>query len=191
MTLLLWSWMAVAADPCPPTVAQLAQPPDPRLGGPKVIVLQKSLRRLCLYEHGALSVVDGVAGAWPVGTGGVEGPKRRQGDRRTPEGWYRTADKPASQFAGAIRIDYPNADDARAALADGVIDAATARRIEAASAAGTQPPQDTPMGGLILFHGGGASTDWTLGCVALDDADRDALRARLGTGQRAWALLLP
>lgn len=182
---------APAPTDCPASSHDLGVPPDERLDAPKLVVLRKAERRLCLYEDGALSVRDGVPGSWRVGTGGVEGPKRRQGDMRTPEGWYRTADKPESRYEGAIRIDYPNAEDAQAALADGVIDARTARRIADAVTQGRQPPQDTAMGGLILFHGGGSSSDWTLGCVALDDADRDALRARLGPGQRAWTLLLP
>jgi lipoprotein-anchoring transpeptidase ErfK/SrfK len=33
------------------------------------------------------------------------------------------------------------------------------------------PPQYTGLGGLIYIHGNGSQSDWTLGCVALDDPD--------------------
>ena len=31
------------------------------------------------------------------------------------------------------------------------------------------PPQHTKLGGLIYIHGHGAASDWTLGCVALEN----------------------
>jgi L,D-peptidoglycan transpeptidase YkuD (ErfK/YbiS/YcfS/YnhG family) len=37
------------------------------------------------------------------------------------------------------------------------------------------PPQYTPLGGLIYIHGHGASSDWTWGCVALENADIEEL----------------
>ena len=45
------------------------------------------------------------------------------------------------------------------------------------------PPWDTPLGGEIFIHGGGSGSDWTWGCVALDDDDvRELYRAvRVGT----------
>ena len=33
------------------------------------------------------------------------------------------------------------------------------------------PPQNTLLGGDIYIHGRGAGSDWTWGCVALDDKD--------------------
>ena len=33
------------------------------------------------------------------------------------------------------------------------------------------PPQNTRLGGQIYIHGNGSQTDWTWGCVALDDKD--------------------
>jgi L,D-peptidoglycan transpeptidase YkuD (ErfK/YbiS/YcfS/YnhG family) len=40
---------------------------------------------------------------------------------------------------------------------------------------GKTPPQDTPLGGEIYIHGGGAQSDWTAGCIALGDADMQEL----------------
>jgi lipoprotein-anchoring transpeptidase ErfK/SrfK len=34
-----------------------------------------------------------------------------------------------------------------------------------------QPPQYTRLGGEIFIHGNGSHSDWTWGCVALDDKD--------------------
>jgi L,D-peptidoglycan transpeptidase YkuD (ErfK/YbiS/YcfS/YnhG family) len=31
------------------------------------------------------------------------------------------------------------------------------------------PPQTTRLGGEIYIHGRGSRSDWTLGCIALDD----------------------
>ncbi len=33
------------------------------------------------------------------------------------------------------------------------------------------PPQKTKLGGEIYIHGGGNSTDWTNGCIALKDKE--------------------
>ncbi len=150
-----------------------------------LVVVDKTARELSLYQGSDL------AGAWPValGRGGPVGPKRAEGDLRTPEGWYSSSDKPTSDYHGAIAIHYPNIEDADLALADGRIDAATRDQIATAIAAGERPPQQTPLGGEILIHGGGAGTDWTLGCIALADEDIDALRARLPDGMRTDVLI--
>lgn len=33
------------------------------------------------------------------------------------------------------------------------------------------PPQNTQLGGTIYIHGNGAQSDWTWGCVALENED--------------------
>jgi murein L,D-transpeptidase YafK len=184
-----------APPPAPGTCAATAagipgvDPADPRLAGHAVIVVEKSARRLGLYDSGA------VVGCWPVGLGQADGadggPKLRRGDLRTPEGWYRTSDRPWSSFYHAVTIHYPNAADADRGVATGRITAATRDRIVAAVAAGRTPPQDTPLGGDLLFHGGGSTSDWTLGCIALQDADIDALRSHLPAGMKTDTLILP
>ena len=133
------------------------------------------------------------------------GHKQRVGDMRTPEGWYRTSDKPWSSFYAAIAIHYPEAEDAHRGVRDALITAEQRDEILDALQKGGKPPQNTRLGGEILIHGGGGSTDWTLGCVALDDPHIDALRAalqarweasrelraRLGPARTAPALELP
>jgi lipoprotein-anchoring transpeptidase ErfK/SrfK len=39
----------------------------------------------------------------------------------------------------------------------------------AANKAKRGPPQNTKLGGLIYIHGNGSRTDWTWGCVALEN----------------------
>jgi L,D-peptidoglycan transpeptidase YkuD (ErfK/YbiS/YcfS/YnhG family) len=44
------------------------------------------------------------------------------------------------------------------------------------------PPQSTALGGLIYIHGNGASSDWTWGCVALENEDIDELYRAIPEG---------
>ena len=37
------------------------------------------------------------------------------------------------------------------------------------------PPQNTKLGGEINIHGGGALTNWTAGCVALENEEMKEL----------------
>jgi hypothetical protein len=186
-----------AAQPCVQTVADLALPPgtaadDPRLQGAHLIVVRKAKRRLTLFAQGKAVVLDGTPACWRVGLGPApRGHKYRQGDGRTPEGWYRTSDKPWSQYYGAIAIHYPNAHDAEAGRVQGTIDAPTARAMQAALKRDRKPAQQTDLGGEILIHGEGSATDWTLGCVAMDNPDLDQLRAALPKGLKTDVLILP
>lgn len=195
MLALLLLTLAALADPsCPATVDGLTRHDgldlqDPRLRGPAAIVVLKDARSLGLYADGAL--VDGAC--WQIGLAPSypAGPKRRRGDRKTPEGWYRTSDKPWSQFYGAIAVHYPGERDAALGLQTGLISQAQHDGIVAAVRAGRKPDQGTRLGGEILLHGGGGDRDWTLGCVALDDEQLDLLRAALPAGMRTDVLILP
>ena len=121
-----------------------------------------------------------------LGFGADAGPKRREGDGRTPEGAYFVCTKnAASRFHLSLGISYPNAQDAREAFARGEIDAATRERLVRAAKDGSRPDWQTPLGGFIMLHGEhpeGRAGDWTAGCVALNNADMEALfsLARLG-----------
>lgn len=177
---------------CVSSVDTLDTAADDRLRAAHTLVVRKALRKVMLFEKGELVWIDGKPACWTVGLGYdyPDGHKERMGDRRTPEGWYRTSDRPWSRFYGALTIHYPNAQDAAAGLKDGRITRAEHDRIVAADESGRLPPMQTRLGGQILFHGGGASSDWTLGCVALDDDELDVLRARLPRDMRAWTLIL-
>jgi hypothetical protein len=176
---------------CPASVTELPEvawldPDDRRLAQGELVVVSKSARRLVVFDDGKRTH------CWKVALGFAPvGHKQVQGDGKTPEGWYRTSDKPWSAFDDAIAIHYPNDVDAREAKKDGRISRATHDKIVAAIKGGKVPPQSTALGGAILIHGGGTSFDWTLGCVALDDRDLVALREILPRGMRTDLLVVP
>ena len=184
---------------CPATVADLPDSDlfkrdDARLSGEALIVVLKEARRLVVFSDGQQAkTADGDAACWSVALAGsyVDGHKQKRGDMRTPEGWQRTSDRPWSQFYSALTVHYPAAHDAERGLRDGLITQEQHDAIVAADRNGTLPPMNTALGGLIVIHGGGGQSDWTLGCVALDNDDIDAMRTLLPSNMRTDLLVLP
>ena len=129
------------------------------------ILVEKSARRLTLFRDGkALHSYKIALGFAPFGD------KERQSDGRTPEGIYKINRRnDASAYYLSIGIDYPLPED-----------------IARAKAGGFDP------GGDIFFHGQpnalrGYATlqkDWTLGCIALADAEMDQLWAVTAIGTK-------
>lgn len=138
--MLLALFAADAAAKFPPELAPEAQRVD-------AIRVYKAARKMDLLRDGK------VVRSYRVYLGGVPlGPKRQQGDLRTPEGEYTISYRnAASRFHLSLRVSYPNAEDLRQARARGV-----------------------DPGGDIMIHGGtppGGSSDWTEGCVAVTNAE--------------------
>jgi murein L,D-transpeptidase YafK len=131
------------------------------------IVVKKAERKLFLYSAGKLVRTYHVGlGLSPVGD------KVRQGDRRTPEGdFYIFTKNDKSAFYLSLGVSYPNAAHAERGLRDGLITRAQYESIISALDAKQAPPQNTKLGGDIYIHGNGASSDWTWGCVALENDD--------------------
>jgi murein L,D-transpeptidase YafK len=129
------------------------------------VVVDKAAHRLSLFQAGKLLASFPIAlGFAPVGH------KTQQGDGRTPEGQYRlTAKNAASRYYKSIRISYPNQADRAAAQRRGV-----------------------NPGGDVMIHGqpngyawAAAATqqrDWTLGCIALTNADMDQVWSLVAAG---------
>jgi murein L,D-transpeptidase YafK len=136
------------------------------LADPRVVV-KKGERRLMLFDG------DRQVRAYRVGLGfAPAGDKTRQGDGRTPEGsFYVCVKNAASKFTLSLGLSYPNKEDAERGLRDHLITRAEHDRIVAALDKHVRPSWDTALGGEIFIHGGGTASDWTWGCVALDDAD--------------------
>ena len=134
------------------------------LGNPKIVV-KKARRQLLLYSGGKLLRTYRVGlGLSPVGD------KVREGDRRTPEGdFYIFTKNDKSAFYLSLGISYPNAPHAARGLRDGLITKAQYDVIMQALKAKKAPPQNTALGGDIYIHGNGASSDWTWGCIALEN----------------------
>jgi len=136
------------------------------LKNPRIVVL-KGERRLELYSD------DAVVRTYKVGLGLNPVPdKKRQGDRATPEGdFYVFTKNDKSAFYLSLGISYPNAEDAERGRRDGLISRAQHDAIVRAIKRKATPPQNTALGGDIYIHGNGASSDWTWGCVALENED--------------------
>ena len=165
---------------------------DKRLQAKRLIVVLKRARRVLLMSRGSILHIDRTPACWTAGLGfSPQGDKQQEGDGKTPEGWYTSSDKPWSTFYSAIAVHYPNAIDTKRALEAGRVSAETAGLISAALKEGKKPPQQTSMGGEILIHGGGSATDWTLGCVAMDNKDIDQLRSQLPEDMVTDVLILP
>lgn len=97
--------------------------------------------------------------------------KEKRGDYRTPEGQFYLCGRNAqSQFFRSLRLNYPNAEDATRGFRRGLIDRATHNRIVRANRHGGVPPQNTDLGGDIMIHGGGIGSNWTWGCIALENS---------------------
>jgi murein L,D-transpeptidase YafK len=163
-----------------------AAPPCRRIVYIEVVKSEHRLRAWC--EQGASLEMTIALGREP------RGPKRVADDLRTPEGLYRVSDPArSSRFHTFLPIDYPSVEDAERAWREGRIGPEQRDRILDAHRRRLTPPADTPLGGAIGFHGEGerwagdsASLDWTLGCIALSDAEIDYLVARIEVGVPVW-----
>ncbi|CAK7029787.1 MAG: hypothetical protein DELT_02733 [Desulfovibrio sp.] len=156
-----------ANGPVPAKAQAVEQKNDPL--APEVrfdtLVIEKQKRLLTAYVQGKPVRVYRVAlGGSPVG------PKRVQGDEKTPEGTYRVDGKnPHSRYYKNLGVSYPNAEDRKRA-----------------ASLGKSP------GGDIKIHGLGPEFrhlgkeqwqyDWTLGCIAVTDAEIDELYAHTNVG---------
>jgi murein L,D-transpeptidase YafK len=140
------------------------------LKNPKIVVT-KGERRLELYSDGA------VVRTYKVGLGLNPVPdKVRQGDRATPEGeFYIFTKNDKSAFYLSLGVSYPNVEDAERGLRDNLISQAQHDAIVRAIKRRATPPQNTRLGGDIYIHGNGAGSDWTWGCVALENVEMKEL----------------
>jgi len=111
-----------------------------------------------------------------IGPGGP-GPKRMAGDRVTPVGTYRIVGRIKGLYHQFLTIDYPNDTDRK--------------RYSALKKRGLVPA-GVGVGNGIGIHGTGhpdwnvvhKESDWTLGCIALDDDEIDEVARRVKDGTR-------
>ena len=144
-----------------------AAPQARQAGAVDLVRVYKAERKLQLVSGGQ------VVREFKIALGGdPKGPKRQEGDGKTPEGAYTLDYKNAATgYHRAIHISYPNSADRAAARARGV-----------------QP------GGAIMIHGqkngygwlsfASQHMDWTKGCIALSDADMDLVWSLVPAGTR-------
>jgi murein L,D-transpeptidase YafK len=111
-----------------------------------------------------------------IGSGGT-GPKRMEGDKVTPVGTYRVTGRWKGLFHRFLVVSYPNDDDKR--------------RFAELKKQGLVPP-GLSAGFGIGIHGTGhkewngvhKESDWTHGCVALDDDEIDELSSLVKDGTK-------
>ncbi len=145
---------------------------------PKIFVY-KSKRRLYVFDG------DTIVRDYPIGLGkNPQGDKEMEGDGRTPEGMFYVCKKNlASKFYKSIGLSYPSIVHAEKGFARGILSVDEYNKIVDAHRRFDVPPWNTPLGGYIFIHGGGAHSDWTEGCIALYNSDMDELFeiVRIGT----------
>lgn len=159
-------------------------PPINSEDGEVNIVVKKAERLLELWQGETLIC------SFPIGLGWEPtGHKQVEGDGRTPEGeYYVCVRNRNSSFYLSLGVSYPNKEDAARALEDGRIDSNTYKRIANAIDNGQCPDWNTPMGGAIMIHGCGGSSDWTAGCIAVDNEVMDLLFEYCPIGTRITIL---
>ncbi len=143
--------------------------PNPELDDHKItyLLVKKAERKMFLYEGKSLVKTYKIAlGFNPKGT------KLKQGDGATPEGeYYITHKNEKSKFYLSLGVSFPNRTDAESGLQRKLISQIEYEQIIKADVYRKKTPQNTKLGGDIFLHGGGTSSDWTWGCVALSHED--------------------
>ncbi|WP_437840496.1 L,D-transpeptidase family protein [Sorangium sp. So ce1153] len=168
---------AAAVVPHAPPIAAVATPAAAAAASARVTEI-----RIDKSEHTLDLVADGtIVRSYRVALGpGGSGPKLYEGDRRTPVGTYRVAGRIKGLFHQFLVVSYPNEEDRR--------------RFAELRRRGEVPP-GRGVGHGIGIHGvgggGGAvhagshkDTDWTLGCIALDDDEIDEVARRTPDGAK-------
>lgn len=106
------------------------------------------------------------------------GDQRSPDDWRTPEGSFFVVSKnPNSKFYKALVLNYPTAEDARRGFKQGLISKDEYDTIVEAEASFKMPPMNTMLGGWIEIHGDGTGggTNWTQGCIAIENERMDEI----------------
>lgn len=142
----------------------------PEMLNPRLVV-KKADRKLQVFDGEKLVKTYRIGlGFTPVGD------KEKQGDGKTPEGeFYIFTKNDQSRYYLSLGISYPSIDDAKRGFREKLISASERDLIVEAIKNKKMPLQNTKLGGEIYIHGNGSKTDWTLGCVALEDAEMKEL----------------
>ena len=135
------------------------------------ILIDKEKRELTLCSDEGTELL-----RCPVGLGRAEGPKRRSGDLRTPEGdYYVCLKKENGKYGPSLGLSYPAVRDAERGVAEGIISEKLLPLFRRAEQSRTRPPWGTALGGEIYIHAGGSAENWTAGCIALEPEAMDVL----------------
>jgi murein L,D-transpeptidase YafK len=153
-----------------PVETKTPEEPLPEMKNPRIVV-KKADRKLEVFDGEKLIKTYRVGlGFAPVGD------KEKQGDGKTPEGeFYIFTKNDQSRFYLSIGVSYPSTRDAERGFRENLISKSERDEIVEAIKNKKMPLQNTKLGGEIYIHGNGSSSDWTLGCVALEDKEMKEL----------------
>ena len=152
----------------------------------KYVVIDKGIHHMFLYRDG--KIIESYAVS--LGIDSIS-PKRRRGDKSTPEGcYYVICKKSDSKFYKFLGLSYPNNVDAWLGLRKRLISSREYRSIANAISAGSSPPACTSLGSGIGIHGGGVYRnsgkcmvrDWTKGCIAVNNQAMDVIYSFCNVG---------
>jgi murein L,D-transpeptidase YafK len=131
------------------------------------IKVYKEIRILELYGD------DNLIGRFRIALGSASiGDKEKEGDKKTPEGsYYICTRNDKSKYTLFLGISYPNVEDAREGLENGLISESEFEDVQSNIHSGKRPAWDSSLGGEVGIHGGGTSSDWTFGCIAVSEDD--------------------
>lgn len=131
------------------------------------IKVYKEIRILELYGD------DNLIGRFRIALGSASiGDKEKEGDKKTPEGsYYICTRNDKSKYTLFLGLSYPNVEDARRGLEEGLISETEFEEVQSQVEGGKTPTWKTSLGGELGIHGGETSSDWTAGCIAVSDDD--------------------
>lgn len=141
-----------------------------------LVIISKRQKKLYLYDSDRLLKAYEVA----LGSNKTLDAKIKDKDNLTPEGTYYLVEKTIfgtpRRYLGSrwLGLNYPNYDDAKRGFRERLITGKDFLAIEKASQERIPPPKDTPLGGMIGIHGGGApllGSAWTNGSIGMYNKD--------------------
>ncbi len=152
------------------------------IAGQLQLIIRKSRSTVTLYKGGThIRTYRAV-----FGIGYRDGDKLMMGDKRTPEGeFYICTMNHSKRFHKFMGLSYPGMNHADYGLRSGMISLAEYEMIRKAIEERAIPPWETRLGGAVGIHGRtpdagntqprNVSTNWTDGCIALDNTDLDEI----------------
>lgn len=156
-----------------------------------LILVDQGSYRMRVYQHGSL------LDEYQVGFGSSTGPKRVQGDNKTPVGMYFVIGKHRGQFDGPyaayyggywIKINYPNRFDAARGRVEGLLTPVQEIAISNLWAKRQATVENTALGGGIGLHGWIKEWDnagvrhLSAGCVVMHLYDISRLYDKINEG---------
>ncbi|HEX7723310.1 MAG TPA: L,D-transpeptidase family protein [Pyrinomonadaceae bacterium] len=158
---------------------------------PVLILVDQTTYKMRVVHNGRTD------GEYDVSFGQAKGPKRIEGDNKTPVGMYFVTQKHEGSFDGPygayyggywIKVNYPNQFDSGRALAEGLINKQQAATIAARWQQRQPTLENTKLGGGIGFHGwvkewsndGPRHLSW--GCVVMHIYDISKLYDQIPEG---------